>query len=694
MASWKKVIVSGSSGHLLNITASNNLIVSGGVEILGDLTVTGDDITMATNTSGYVLVADGTNYNPVAMSGDATIASNGAVTVATLNQSTTGTATGVTITNDSTAGTAFPIVFGNHLTSPTGIKSDTQQFTYTPENETMVIDTIDCENIDVNGTMEADAITVDGTTLATYIRDTVGTNMLSSNTETGITVTYDTSNDNIDFVVNVDTDEIAADAITGAKIENDAVDTEHIADDAIEEEHIGAGEVKTAAIADNAITLAKMAGGTDGQIITYDASGDPVVVGPGTDGQVLTSTGAGSPPAFEAIGTIAAATLASTVTVTDSTANTYFPLVFHKEDTPNTLVDSQFLEHNPSTKTLQFAGGDSGDIATIAVTADGGLNITTTDAAAAAANVQITADGTAELAGTTVTLDSAGYIDLNSDTGDAGIRYMDASTELLQIHNGSGIIIHSKVSDAAVTIKGNDGGSTIAALTFDMSAAGAATFNSTVTATGFDAENGNITNVGDIDTDTISVADAGVGLNIDFSGASTGTSALTIADDVAEALVIQQGGNDYLKIVTTNSSEALLLATGVSGTDITIGHATSEVTIGDNLTVGGDLTVTGTTTTVGTANLNVTDKFINLNNGAAASDGGIIIEGQGTALAWDEDKHRWALDFSGAAETDTTIASDAYVAAIIDIGVSHADDANYQRVGNIKIDSEEIFIYS
>ena len=56
-------------------------------------------------------------------------------------------------------------------------------------------------NVDVDGTLEADAYTVDGTALATYIRDTVGTNMLSSNTETGIAVTYDTSNDNIDFAL-------------------------------------------------------------------------------------------------------------------------------------------------------------------------------------------------------------------------------------------------------------------------------------------------------------------------------------------------------------------------------------------------------------------------------------------------------------------------------------------------------------
>ena len=28
MATWKKVVVSGSNGHLLNITASNDLVVS------------------------------------------------------------------------------------------------------------------------------------------------------------------------------------------------------------------------------------------------------------------------------------------------------------------------------------------------------------------------------------------------------------------------------------------------------------------------------------------------------------------------------------------------------------------------------------------------------------------------------------------------------------------------------------------
>jgi len=76
-------------------------------------------------------------------------------------------------------------------------------------------------NADIDGTLEADAITVDGTALATYIRDTVGTNMLSSNTESGITVTYDTSNDNIDFAIDAAQTGITSLLATDIKIGED-----------------------------------------------------------------------------------------------------------------------------------------------------------------------------------------------------------------------------------------------------------------------------------------------------------------------------------------------------------------------------------------------------------------------------------------------------------------------------------------
>ena len=75
-----------SSGELViqsGSTPTTAITMSGAdVTIAGDLTISGDDLTMGTNTSGHIMVADGTNFNPVAVSGDVTMASTGAVTIA------------------------------------------------------------------------------------------------------------------------------------------------------------------------------------------------------------------------------------------------------------------------------------------------------------------------------------------------------------------------------------------------------------------------------------------------------------------------------------------------------------------------------------------------------------------------------------------------------------------------------------
>lgn len=55
---------------------------AGTTSITGDLEVVGDNIILTTNTAGHIMVADGTHYVPVAMSGDATLTSNGALTIA------------------------------------------------------------------------------------------------------------------------------------------------------------------------------------------------------------------------------------------------------------------------------------------------------------------------------------------------------------------------------------------------------------------------------------------------------------------------------------------------------------------------------------------------------------------------------------------------------------------------------------
>ena len=73
-----------SSGNLIIKSGTTTALTFTGadVAVAGDLTISGDDLKMATNTDTYILVADGTSYNPVAVSGDVTISNAGAITIA------------------------------------------------------------------------------------------------------------------------------------------------------------------------------------------------------------------------------------------------------------------------------------------------------------------------------------------------------------------------------------------------------------------------------------------------------------------------------------------------------------------------------------------------------------------------------------------------------------------------------------
>ena len=104
-------------------------------------------------------------------------------------------------------------------------------------------------NADIDGTLEADAITVDGVTLATFVRDTVGNNMVSSNTESGITVTYDTTNDNIDFSVDAAQTGITSLLATDIKIGED--DQTKIDFETADEIHFYAANVEQVYLGDN-----------------------------------------------------------------------------------------------------------------------------------------------------------------------------------------------------------------------------------------------------------------------------------------------------------------------------------------------------------------------------------------------------------------------------------------------------------
>ena len=75
---------------------------------------------------------------------------------------------------------------------------------------------------------------------------------------------------------------------------------------------------------------------------------------------------------------------------------------------------------------------------------------------------------------------------------------------------------------------------------------------------------------------------------------------------------------DDVTIDTTDTTGGIKIGANVSGVPVTVGHTTSEVTVGDNLTVTGNLTVSGTTTTVDSTTVAIADPIFEI--GSSASD--------------------------------------------------------------------------
>ena len=110
--------------------------------------------------------------------------------------------------------------------------------------------------------------------------------------------------------------------------------------------------------------------------------------------------------------------------------------------------------------------------------------------ASALAVDNITIDGTEiDLSSGDLTIDVAGDIILDADGGD--INFKDNGTSIFHISNDNSGDVHleSQVSNKDIYIRGNDGGSTINALYFDMSDAGKAIFNSGLAIGGTGAAN-------------------------------------------------------------------------------------------------------------------------------------------------------------------------------------------------------------
>ena len=200
---------------------------------------------------------------------------------------------------------------------------------------------------------------------------------------------------------------------------------------------------------------------TDGAIIKIAADDDLQLTHSGSVGDITCSTGALDINA----GTVNIKDEASSETMASFVSDGAVTL--NHDNTARLATTSAGID---VTGTLAVSGTSA---FTGKITSDNGIDID---------NINI--DGTTiALSSGDLTIDVAADIIL--DAGGEHILFKDDGTQWGQIEGGSqNFNISSSISDKDIIFFGNDGGSTVTALTLDMSAAGAATFNSSVTAGG------------------------------------------------------------------------------------------------------------------------------------------------------------------------------------------------------------------
>jgi cytoskeletal protein CcmA (bactofilin family) len=281
------------NAYIDSITTTGNIDVGGNLTVTGTTTFNGGTITMGDAATDNVvfgadidsnIIPDDDNTYDLGSTSqewrnlyidgtaniDSLVADTADINGGTIDGSIIGGTTAAAITGTAITGTSFVIgsadISEAELETIDGVTAGTvaaskaivvdankditggRNITITGEIDAATLDI--SGNADIDGTLEADAITINGVTLSETIADTVGA-MVSSNTETGIAVSYDDADNTLDFV-------IGADAIVQSMIADDAIDSQHYVDGSIDLVHLSANSVDSDQYVDGSIDLVHM----------------------------------------------------------------------------------------------------------------------------------------------------------------------------------------------------------------------------------------------------------------------------------------------------------------------------------------------------------------------------------------------------------------------------------------------------
>ena len=183
-------------------------------------------------------------------------------------------------------------------------------------------------NVDVDGTLETDALSIDGTTVTSTAAEL---NILDGVTSTAAELNI------LDGVTSTAAELNILDGVTATATELNYSDTGAAVGTVVASKVVTADANKDVASFRNITLTGELDAGS------LDVSGDADIDGT-LEADAITVNGT-------ALATVIAGTTVSTVTVSDSTANSNFPIVFHDES--NALLDDTgALRYNPSTGEL------------------------------------------------------------------------------------------------------------------------------------------------------------------------------------------------------------------------------------------------------------------------------------------------------------------------------------------------------
>ena len=477
-ASADDLILSGAAGLIVpdgQFTLGSTAITSTGAEInildggnaASSVTLVDADriIVNDNGTMKQVAVSALNTYTSASIAADDISAGDGAVNITTSSGN---------ITIDTAAGDADIIFKGTDGSSDiTALTLDMSADGAAIFKSSIAAVSLDISgDVDVDGTLEADAITVDGTTLAEFISDTTGA-MFSSNTETGITVTYQDGDNTIDLALAAAQTTITSLLATDIKIGED--DQTKIDFEVADEIHFYAANAEQVYVADGIFgpqTDSDVDLGTTGvrwknaYIDTITTTG-LITSGAGLVIADAGTIGSASDVDAIAIGSDGDVTLTQDLELQHDGAILSFGAndeisLTHVHDTGLLLNSTSKLQFNDASQFIQGASATVLDIAAtdeIELTAtlievvgnatvSGTLGVTGVTTSNAGVVVDdITIDGTEiDLSSGDLTVDVAGDIIL--DAGGGNIKVSVATTQILDIANSSSDVIIKPVVDA------------------------------------------------------------------------------------------------------------------------------------------------------------------------------------------------------------------------------------------------------